>query len=371
MKTILISCLVLNGSRSGYRRIIENLINHFLESPARYRFVFILQRSGYESLEIPSRNFPDWLKIIIVPDIPNKWLRVLFEQLYVPFIALKLNIHSIFMPATFGLFLPVKRVVTFIHTNTHFEVDKHLRGRGRLQQLSHQLLSFVTRWTSKKLVFTSDKTHAEYSKYFAHDFPKIILGNGLRQGEIVHTKNTNDEIKPFILSVSQIYRLKNFSTLIKGFILAKQSMALPRDCNLVIVGTVQETTYLSELKYLAKDRDDIFFKHDISNTELAELYNNCEFYAFFSLFEGFSLTPGEAFLAGKRFALSDIPTHREIYGDAAFYADPSSVDELAQSLEAAYRERFAPLSLEQHDRLTELLSFTSFVEKFEDLFDEI
>ena len=55
---LLISCLVLNGSMSGYKTIIKNLVKNSLKDTSQnYQNIFVFQRSGWESLEINLKDF--------------------------------------------------------------------------------------------------------------------------------------------------------------------------------------------------------------------------------------------------------------------------------------------------------------------------
>jgi hypothetical protein len=98
------------------------------------------------------------------------------------------------------------------------------------------------------------------------------------------------------------------------------------------VGTIQERDFYGELLNLSRNRDDVYFFHDIKDAELNYLYSKCNAYCFYSLFEGYSLTPAEALLQNKFVAISDIPTHREVYGFNAIYADPFSIDSIGASI---------------------------------------
>lgn len=330
IKTILIDCLVLNGSSSGYRRVLKNLLIYVSSNPVSYHYVFVFQRVGWNSLgvhdlaDIRSSHF----SIIILPSFPSKWLRGFVEQLFIPILAVVRSASLVFMPATFGLFMPVVKCVTFVHTNTNFAVARRLRGRGRMQQFAHFVLARVTLFTSSQLLFTSFRTLVEFSNEMNvhRDWP--VLGNGiLHVGLLKKPQHFPFAPKTYMLSVSQIYRVKNHDTLIKSFIKFKRDNSL-LECNvpnLVIVGTIQEPDYMREIFLLCNGRTDIYFMHDISDEELRFLYQNSMGYCLFSFFEGYSLTPAEALTSGLRIAISDIPTHREIYDDIPIYADPGSV----------------------------------------------
>jgi glycosyltransferase involved in cell wall biosynthesis len=59
-----------------------------------------------------------------------------------------------------------------------------------------------------------------------------------------------------------------------------------------------------------------------------------------ALYEPFGLAPLEAAQAGCALVLGDIPSLREVWGDAALFADPRDDDELADALERAMEEDF-------------------------------
>jgi hypothetical protein len=60
----------------------------------------------------------------------------------------------------------------------------------------------------------------------------------------------------------------------------------------------------------------VAFHGVLSEPNLLALYRSSLYYVFMSKEEGFSITPMEAILNGVPYVfLSDIPVHREIYGD--------------------------------------------------------
>ena len=331
-KSLLISCLVLNGSRSGYKTIIKNLVeNSMNDNSQNYHNIFVFQKSGWESLELELRKVISnkSTKVLIFKSFKSKWIRAIFEQLIIVLLAIYHKSDYIFMPCTFGLILPIKKTITFVHTNTSFKLPRKLRGRGYIQQLVHNLMIKVTSLTSYRLLFTSAITKDEYIKFnnIKNTANLYVIENG------INTKRFKDGDKlainelvneKFILSVSQIYRLKNFDNLIKSYLqFVKYEESLIK---LVIVGTIQEKDYFNELQEISSWNENIIFLQNVLDSELNWLYKNCEIYILLSFFEGFSLTPAEAICSGKSIILSDINVHRKIYAGLAEFVDPNSVD---------------------------------------------
>ncbi len=352
-KSLLISCLVLNGSRSGYKTIIKNLVeNSINDNSQNYHNIFVFQKSGWESLELELKKVISnkSTKVLIFKSFKSKWIRAIFEQLIIILLAIYYKSDYIFMPCTFGLILPIKKTITFVHTNTSFKLPRKLRGRGYIQQLAHNLMIKVTSLTSYRLLFTSAITKDEYIKFnnIKNTANLYVIENG------INTKRFKDGDKlainelvneKFILSVSQIYRLKNFDNLIKSYLqFVKYEESLIK---LVIVGTIQEKDYFNELQEISSWNENIIFLQNVLDSELNWLYKNCEIYILLSFFEGFSLTPAEAICSGKSIILSDINVHRKIYAGLAEFVDPNSVDLIYRAILNRKRNIISPNKREE------------------------
>jgi glycosyltransferase involved in cell wall biosynthesis len=110
-----------------------------------------------------------------------------------------------------------------------------------------------------------------------------------------------------------------------------------RDVKLVLVG--KEDFFYKRLKEMVKKMglsDSIIFKHDVSDKELSELYVHARALISPSLMEGFGLPPLEAMALSCPVLLSDIPSFREVCGNAAFYFNPYSVGAIRERMEYVY-----------------------------------
>ena len=92
----------------------------------------------------------------------------------------------------------------------------------RLQQLAHNYMAKVTAITSHRLLFTSEVTKNEYIKFtnIKNKSNLFVIGNGIDLKRFDEGYNLSiDKLvnKKFILSVSQIYRLKNFDNCISNW----------------------------------------------------------------------------------------------------------------------------------------------------------
>ncbi|GIW69601.1 MAG: hypothetical protein KatS3mg101_0348 [Patescibacteria group bacterium] len=70
----------------------------------------------------------------------------------------------------------------------------------------------------------------------------------------------------------------------------------------------------------------------VSDEETVALRREASAYVFPSLKEGFSLTPLEAQYYGLPCAISDIPCHKEVYGNSVLYFNPYDINDIAEKI---------------------------------------
>ena len=142
---------------------------------------------------------------------------------------------------------------------------------------------------------------------------------------------------PYILSVSSIYRHKNFVKLIEAYaLLAKRRRDVP---DLVIVGDDQDPEYARKMEAArAATRslaEHIHVLGEVPYEDMPAWYAGAELFVFPSYLETFGHPLVEGMASDVPVVAADIPVFREIGGDAAFYADPHSALALARAMEDA------------------------------------
>jgi len=80
------------------------------------------------------------------------------------------------------------------------------------------------------------------------------------------------------------------------------------------------------------ERGDAFLLKDVAPAELRLLYKHARATVCPSFGEGFGLSGVEAMACGGLVVASNIPAHREVYGDAAEYFNPYSADDMSLTL---------------------------------------
>lgn len=135
----------------------------------------------------------------------------------------------------------------------------------------------------------------------------------------------------FIIFVGTLEPRKNVPTLLKSLCMLRDRGT---DIHLAIVGRkgwLYEDifTTITDLKLANR----VHWLEDVSNEDLARLYNAARCLALPSYYEGFGLPPLEAMACGTPVVVSDCTSLPEVVGDAGLLIDPSNPESLTDALE--------------------------------------
>lgn len=138
--------------------------------------------------------------------------------------------------------------------------------------------------------------------------------------------------KPYILSVGDFEARKNQSGMIEAFL--QMNDRLGRAYQYVAcIGQGTMVPLPIRLQLLLKNRFNEFrFLNHVTPTELVALYQNASALSFISKAEGFGLPLLEGLYFGIPVVTSSATSLPEVGQDAAAYADPYSVDDMATTL---------------------------------------
>ena len=136
-------------------------------------------------------------------------------------------------------------------------------------------------------------------------------------------------IEPYILFVGSLEPRKNLKMLLETW-----QMGNFEGATLAVAGTTgrvfqrfQTDSTPKGVRLLGRVEDDL----------LPILYSGAAGFVYGSIYEGFGLPPLEALGCGCPIAVSDIPAHREVCGEAALYFDPFRREDLLSKLEELLR----------------------------------
>jgi len=139
-------------------------------------------------------------------------------------------------------------------------------------------------------------------------------------------------VPEFIMCTSVIEPRKNYPTLLNVW--QRLRARTGRDIKLVIVGTPGWKYKKALDNFLPHVLNaNLFCLGSVSRLELESLLSAARLFAFLSVNEGFGVGPVEAMQCGCPVLASGLAVHREIYGDAAEYADIHDLDSVAQKVD--------------------------------------
>src|SRR5690606_23289315 len=105
------------------------------------------------------------------------------------------------------------------------------------------------------------------------------------------------------------------------------------DLGLILVGKKNDAIRSNEAYFESKGYKNILFTDFIPDQQRDWLYTHAAAYIFPSLMEGFGLPGLEAMGYGAPVVSSNATCLPEVYGDAAHYFDPRSVDDMARAID--------------------------------------
>ncbi len=167
----------------------------------------------------------------------------------------------------------------------------------------------------------------------------IIKNFGVKESKVTTTYNSADPLptpgeevarlvgKKFIMYVGRHLPHKNLGRLVEAY---QQLLIKYPDLKLVIVGKEDGAT--GALKSSLGKSNGVIFTGFLPDNQLRWLYEHTACYVFPSLSEGFGLPGLEAMVHSAPVASSDGTCLPEVYGEAALYFDPLSVDDMAEKI---------------------------------------
>ncbi len=336
MKTIGIDARFYGVAGPG--RYVKNIIRQLEQSNNNHKYVVFLRKEGFDTYNPQNPNFTKVLA-------DYKWYS--FEEQFL-FLA-KLLQHKLDLLYVPHFNIPVlypKKLVTAI---PDIIMHKFSTERGTtLPKPYFMFKKFVYYWVvllavlkSSRVIVPSNDVKNDFLDTYKY-VPKskfVIAYEGIDPDLLTTPEDTKTLanfhiIKPFILYISSMYEHKNVKRLVQAFKILIEKYGFTGQ--LVLVGkkdkfsakivTLVHSLNLSDRVRLPGEQS------FVTDAQTVSLRKNAELYVFPSLKEGFSLTPLEAMALNLPTVISDIPCHKEIYGDSTYYFDPTNSEDIASKL---------------------------------------
>jgi glycosyltransferase involved in cell wall biosynthesis len=148
-------------------------------------------------------------------------------------------------------------------------------------------------------------------------------------------KNRLGVTEKYFLCVGTIEPRKNLARVIESFVNFLKTNKGTR-YQLVVVGS-KEFAHGKAFQSLVRNAevrfDDVIFAGYVTNEDLNLLYCGTDAFLFPSLYEGFGIPVLEAMSAGVPVLTSKLSSLPEVAGDAAYYVDPYSAEEISRGMQ--------------------------------------
>ncbi|NRA76065.1 MAG: glycosyltransferase family 4 protein, partial [Planctomycetes bacterium] len=316
------------------------------------------------------------LEVELLAPVESLWRKFLFTHLKVPRIARDWGADLYFsVSENAPLWTPCPRIAAFRNPNIHTKLDQNwprltnlrltmLRGISRLSAAMCQRVLFVSHdsseWIGESLRVPRNK--------------RCVIEHGIDPENWKTEEVRPLHTLPYVLSVSSIYRYKNFVRLIEAYALMADRN---HDCpDLLIIGDDQDPEYSAKMAAARENSgefaENIHILGEVSYSDIRDYYAAAEIFVFPSFLETFGHPLLEAMASGLPAVVADIPVFREVADNAVLYADPYSTAALAEAMEQVL---FKPvlaetLSRRGRQRVTHF-SMERTVARLLDLFDEV
>lgn len=297
----------LNSSAGGVLQFTERLTAGIMASHVHARSVLndLDRRSSYFR-KVKSRFLVDELySTIFVKDDD----RSIFTNYYLPVSLSKVR---------------SSRSVVVVH-DLQFKYLPDLFSTKKLLWLNYSL-ERAARF-SGGIVCISNSTADDFTKFYKRRENVQVIYNPVDL-KVANPDSIASEDESYILASYHFYPHKNIEGVFEFFRELKDSGYKGK---LVLTGNGKDAVVHLADKYLMKYPNSVEHFGYVSEIELGLLQRKCAGFISLSKFEGFNLPAAECAVHSKHLLLSDIPVHREIYGDTAFLV--TSLADASKALE--------------------------------------
>ncbi len=322
-------------NETGVGRYIRNLVWQLqvLDKKNDYT-LFVSKKFRIEDLGFKDSRFK-----IVQTDI--RW-HTIEEQLQFPKILEKEQLDLVHFPY---FSVPIRYNRPFVITIHDLIINHYPTGKAStlpslVYYLKLQGYKFVIKQAARKarkVIAVSQATKDEIVKHLEVSQDKVVVTyEGVEIREQVGTRDKKLDYR-FFLYVGNAYPHKNLNRLIEAFALVVKEH---NDVKLVLVG--KEDYFYKRLKEKVSDltiAQYVLFTGFVSESELGQYYKNAIATIQPALMEGFGLTGLEAMQSNCLVLASDIPSLKEIYGDAALYFNPLAVESMRATILEVLKER--------------------------------
>lgn len=185
---------------------------------------------------------------------------------------------------------------------------------------------------AKVIVAISENTKKDIMRLYNIPAEKVFVVHiGYAKTDNILENNTQNPYGEYILNVpSNHYPHKNLLGLIEAY----HRISLFSSHKLIIVGKTSprfSNQIVAKIAQLGLSKR-IMMLNNLTDEELAKIYQNADLFVYPSLYEGFGMPPLEAMSYGVPVIASSAASIPEACGDAAYYINPYCTDSLVDAI---------------------------------------
>src|SRR3989339_173128 len=323
---------------AGLGRYVTRLVNELLKVDKKNRYVLFLKKKYLDEF----RPLPN--VTVRETNIPIYGFR---EQIILPFIFLKEDLDLLHVPHfNAPLLYPGKIILTIHDLIKHYSKGKETTTRHpflyTLKRFGYVFLTSVIARKASRVIVPSQFVKADIVQKLHLSADKIIVtyeavGSDIKRVNLSESENKQilskyGLVQPFVVYTGSVYPHKNVDLLIDAIVRFNQAHEL--DLQLAIISARNVFYERLQGKIREKGAESYVKLHGfLPDGEVSRLYSLALCLVHPSKMEGFGLTGLEAMAVGLPVISSNASCLPEVYGNAALYFDPNSVEDLVEKME--------------------------------------
>lgn len=301
-------------ARYTYHHTYEMAVAHPDDS-----FYVYLDRKSNHKLDFPSN-----VTLILIPFPTRHPILIEFYFNIILPIFFKMHRIDVFYSGDYYLSLRANiPQVMVIHDLAYVHYPQHLQPHI-LKYYQKSMPKWIEKATA--IITVSNYVKTDVTTYFGIQVT-AVAGNAVGVRNIAPSKVTLPISQPYFVYIGSIHPRKNIENMVNGFLLFKANQ--PSDYQLIIAGRI---AWKSDTLHKIFDKTKaIHYIGEVTESEKWGLLSRSTAVVYPSLFEGFGIPILEAFAANTLVITSNTTSMPEVGQDAAIYADPQSVEDIANA----------------------------------------
>ncbi|BCX16196.1 MAG: glycosyl transferase [Candidatus Parcubacteria bacterium] len=326
---------------TGIGVYVKNLLENLGQIDKEDNFFIFVSRTTPKEVFFNYKNF----KYITLPvNAKKKLLRVVFEQIILPFLTLKYKLRVLFTPSIFHPIFSFCSQVLTLH-DISFILNREFSLKNFYFRLLLKSASRV-----KAIITVSRFSQKEILDFYKNKKPSVfVVYEGVPQLPLVKTNYDNKILeklgvrKPYFFYIGLITPYKNIDGLLETF--GKFSKE-HQEYNLILSGRiVRELIDPEGLIKKLNLGERVILTGIISDEEKVILMRNASAFVFISTYEGFGLPILEAQSLGVPVLTSNLSALPEIGGEGALYVNPFDIEEIVRGMKKISFDRMVRKTL--------------------------